>query len=580
MTGKTLPCPRGCRTVGLFVMISLTVSLPSTAWGVAFIGYPGNAAPPTDLTTTPDRIYSWDVGVITWKMDSDFTTFFPTTALQKQVRLAFDEWEDAATSAIKRANPNYSWRRYNGQQDYHDLRTVLNHEIGHVLGSQHQDASWFNNNLNRNYLPDGNGGWIPGAPLGGELLNEGNDDSSLPFTKPKKGLKPGEIHRLVSQDELALLDHAYNGPLDFQEVGAEDPADIILTVHNILGPPSDNLGSAGPDDWEWRDENDDDAGRRITTATLSLNANPNTPFGMKARPSKWEFANNTGKDIVEVAIRARGTDNRKATGINSSGVNRFTKLSSDNSIFVPDLEDKRHRFFNPIGGAIPNGGKVTLGLQLDVWDWQLVDADAKASDNSTFDVQLVTIFDWKNDGDPLPPNPGDGTPPFDFIAPDPDGLPSQEFEILAEGFRVLNANLTSTVVSSLAFAPVPDMSPTLEMLSGETMDLLQTAGDLVTVSFSPITLAPGEEFIFVVDGTIGDLPPDLAASGRFELLNRPDLAGVQLFVHAGSGPAANPAHIGNFTFINTGLFVPEPASWMLFLSGLIALLLPRRARRR
>ena len=204
----------------------------------------------------------------------------------------------------------------------------------------------------------------------------------------------------------------------------------------------------------------------------------------------------------------------------------------------------------------------------------------EASDNSTFDVQLVTIFDWTNDGEPLPQIPGDQTNPFDFIGADPDGLPSTEFEILAEGFRVLNANLTSTIVSSLAFAPVPDMDPTLEMLSGETRDLLQTAGDLITVSFSPITLAAGEEFIFVVDGTVDDLPTDLAASGRFELLNRPDLAGVQFFVHAESGPAADPAHIGNFTFINTGLFIPEPASWVLFLSGLLTLLLPRRVRRR
>ena len=576
MSGKPLPRPRCYRIFTLPVIVSLTLSVSSTAWGVAFMGYGGEDPPPTDLTATPDRIYSWDVGVITWKMDSDFTAYFPTTALQDQVRLAFDEWEDAATSVIKRANPNYSWRRYNGQQDYHDLRTVINHEIGHAVGSQHQDASWFNSNLNRNYFPDGNGGWIAGAPLGGELLNEGNDDSSLPISKPPKGLKAGEIHRLVSQDEMLMLDHAYNGPLDFQEVGQEDPADIVLTMHNILGPPGDNLGVAGVDDWEWRDENDDDAGRQITQGIVSLNAQPKTPMGMKARPSKWEFSNNTGKDVVEVAIRARGTDNRKATGINSSGINRFTKLSSENTVFVPDLEDKRHRFFDPIGGAIPNGGKVTLGLQLDVWDWQLVDADAKASDNSTFDVQLVTIFDWQNNGDPVPQDPGDEPPPFDFITPSPDGLPSQIFENLAEGFRVLNATATSTVISELNFAAVPEMDPTLDNLSGETKDLLQASGELITVSFSPVTLAPGEEFIFVVDGTTGDLPPELVTSGRFQLLNRPDLAGAQLFVHVASGPAADPTHVSNFTFINTPLYVPEPSALVLSMVALFGIIAVRR----
>lgn len=560
-----------------FAFACLTLTAVTSAWGVAFIGYPGQSAPPTDVTATPDRIYSWDVGQITWKMDSDFTAYFPTSALQEQVRLAFEEWEDASTSAIKRANPNYSWRRYNGQQDFHDLRTVVNHEIGHVLGSQHPDASWFNNGLNRNYLPDGNGGWIPGAPLGGELMNEGNDANSLPNSKPDGGLDAGEIHRLISKDELAFLDYAYNGPIDFVQVGGEDPADIVLTIHNINGQPGNNLGSAGVDDWVWRDENDQDAGRRITKGILSLNANPKTPMGMKARPAKWQFTNNTGKDIVELALQTRGTDNRKATDINSSGAHRFTKLKADNVIFVPHLEDTRQVFSQPIGGSIPNGSQVSAGLQLDTWDWQLVDADAKASDNSSFDVELLTIFEWANNGDPIPPTPGD-TPNFDFIAGDPEGLPSKSYDLRAKGFRLLNSTDGTTVVSELALAAVPDMSPSLDMLGDETRDQLAASGALVPVTFSPITLDPGEEFIFVLDGTIDDLPPELVTAGNFMLLGRPDLADPQLFVYAASGTAAEPNLVGNYTFLNTGLYVPEPSTALLLLSGLGLMFVPRRGR--
>jgi hypothetical protein len=225
-----------------FLLAAVVLFVPGThAWGVSFMGYGGDDPPPTNLITTPNRIYSWDVGEITWKMDDDFLAYYPTDLLQDQVRLAFAEWDDASTSIIKRANPNYSWRRYNGQRDFHDLRTVINHEIGHALGSQHPDASWFNSNLFRNYLPDGIGGWIAAPPLGGELMNEGNEDGKLPGMKPPAGLNPGEVHRLISQDELSFLDHAYNGPLDFIEVAYDQPADIVLTIHNLGGPKGSNL---------------------------------------------------------------------------------------------------------------------------------------------------------------------------------------------------------------------------------------------------------------------------------------------------------------------------------------------------
>ena len=567
----------------LTTAFSLHLLIASAAWSASFIGY-GEGGAPTNIIATPDRIYSWNIEEVTWKMDSDFRLYFHTEELRDQVRLAFDEWEEAMTSVIKRANPNYTWRRYNGQKDTHDLRTVINHELGHVLGSQHPDASWFNSGYMRNYRPDGNGGWIAAAPIGGELMNEGNEAGKLPNSKPDRGLEAGEYHRLLSQDELAFLDHAYNGPLTFKEVGVNDQADIVLTMHNIGGVQGNNLGHAGIEGdenvgWVWRDQNDDDAGRRIIQGSLSLNANPTTLMGIMTRPSKWEFTNDTGKSVKELALRTRGTDNPAAFDINSAGPNRFQNITTENTIFVPNLEDKTRRFLNPVGGSIPNGGIVSVGLTLDVWDWQLVDAEVKAVDNSIFDAEMVVVFDWQNNGQPIPPIP-DQSPPPDIITADPDGLGSKTYEIIADGFRIVNNSVTTTVISELAIAPVPNIDPTLDNLSTDTMDQLDRDGELIHFSIAPITLAPDEEYFFVLEGTTADLPPDMLLEGNFQLLDRPDLAGQQLFVHTGTGNASDPDRISNFTFLNTPAhtMIPEPTSAALLVLGALVIAWPGRNR--
>ena len=239
---------------------------------------------------------------------------------------------------------------------------------------------------------------------------------------------------------------------------------------------------------------------------------------------------------------------------------------------MPQLEDKRFRFENPVGGSVPNGATVSVGLSLDTWDWKLVDVDAKATDNSVFDFEVVVAFDWANNGGPLPPIPGDAPPDLDIIAPSPDGLGSRKYDLLAKGFQIVNNAIGPTVISGLAIAPTPDLKPTLDNLGSDMMDDLSRSGLLINIPIAPITLGPDEVFVFVLDGTTADLPADLLASGNFMLLSRPDLADEQLFVYTGTGTAAAPARVGNFTFVNTGLLVPTPAAPMLAaLAGLLTL---------
>ena len=217
---------RATLAASLFAIV-FGCAVANEARAVALSSFSG-AGEPTDLINNPLDFYAFDGDVITWKMDSTFRSFFPSNALRDQVRLAFDEWSTASSDPLRR-NPNtlYSWVRTDTSRPVWDLRSVVTHELGHALGSQHTDASWFNANRQKNFQPDGSGGWIAAPPIGGEIMNEGNGPG-LPGSKPTAGMGPGGVWRILSKDEIAMLDHVYDRHLTFQEVGQNDPAQIIL----------------------------------------------------------------------------------------------------------------------------------------------------------------------------------------------------------------------------------------------------------------------------------------------------------------------------------------------------------------
>ena len=60
-------------------------------------------------------------------------------------------------------------------------------------------------------------------------MNEGNGPG-LPGSKPAAGLRNGEYWRLISHDVIDFLDYVYPNGLDFQEVAADQSADIVIGV--------------------------------------------------------------------------------------------------------------------------------------------------------------------------------------------------------------------------------------------------------------------------------------------------------------------------------------------------------------
>jgi hypothetical protein len=515
---------------------------PAHAQAVSLIAATDNKC--TDLVNSPKDFYSYDPGTITWKMDDQFLDAFPHPSQQNQVRLAFKEWETASTSTGRRSPlAPYGFARFNGNKPFSDLRSVVVHELGHVLGAQHPDACWFNNSMNDNYKPDGQGGWVASAPSGGEIMNEGNGPG-LPTTKPDKGLRPGEYWRVVSKDELRMMDHAYGEPLHFVEVSGDEPADITLEMNNVGGSPSNNLGVGGPDTFESRVPGDLSQGRRTLTGSLALNASTSNPITFSSRKSAWEFTTQTGKPVTEISLGVWGTDNRTPVSVSSTGAHRFTQLKPVITT-SPFLPERLGRFLtHPSGGSIPNGSTVQVGLEEDVWDWTLKSSSVKAADGSIFPSNLVTVFGF-----------GLGATAASGAASGPDqvadsGLESAPTTPSVTGFRVQSAD-SAVTVNEVVMA-IPPENLRLDSLNSSTVQDLRAAGKAFPLKIEPLRLGPGEEFWFVLGGNARQLPADVIRKGNFRHLQRPELADRQLLVSATAGGEGS--SVRAFSLINDGAF--------------------------
>jgi hypothetical protein len=550
--------------------------------------------PLTDLTTTPNKIYRFDppegpfgVPVIRWKMTNQFRQRFSLSKEREQVRLAILEWEDGMFSAVRRAAPTYDWTRWSGASDFFDLRTIVTHEIGHALGSQHPDAAWFNDSgdgtpFNLNFVRSGNS-WTPAAPIGGEIMNEGNDTTSLPGSKPPKGVAPGAYWRTLSQDELDLLDHAYPTAMDFVEVGANDDAELIIDLFGVGAGPGSALGVGGPDEWEPFVPGDANQGQRILQASAEVREEASLPIGFKALSRNFEITNDTGESIRSVIITARGTNNPKPTSWSSSGANKFTFQGALAPPQVPDprafnLEDVAHLYTLPQNGPIGNGQSVAVGLRKDAWDWTVVDSQAIQNDGDFVDIGLVSILESNLAGVVIPfdDDPGDD------ITPEEGDLFALQgsYDIVAKGFKIVNQESVDVLVSQVAYGVAPGFDPNrTDQLNSDALGRMTASGDMQYVSLSaPLTLAPGEQFFFLMAGSPSGLPGEIVQSGNWMNVNPPDgFMEEQMFVYAASQGGG--FSVNNFALLNTPVFVPEPSSTWMILFGMSAVCLSRSSRR-
>lgn len=555
------------------ILLAIPLLLATRASGFALIAASGSG--PADLINQPDNFYSFDGDVITWKMSSDFLSTFSDPVLKNQVRLAFKEWQTTATSATRRSATRWAWTRNNGSQPTIDLQSLLNQEIGHALGLQHPDASFFNPNSNtgvawqRNYRFDSGGDLFSTAPVGGEIMNEGNDVGFLPDQKPPPGLNGGEYWRTTSRDEVAALDYAYGRPLAFQEVGPND--DAMITIETFQGGGGNNLGVGGIDTSMARDPDNPAAGRRILTSSVGISNNASLPMGVIPRSSSWSFTNNTGEALVAIRVRTEGTSTRTPLSVFSSGGNFFSTYEEANTVLLHEFENRGHNFSNPSGGSIPSTGGVNFGLELDVWDWNVERATAQTTGGEAIPLSMIALMGWNNGGVSPAPSPAEAvsSSPIDADAfEELITVAANGVRITAQGFRIVASDAPATL-TELAFAPVAGRGLGLKDLTPETLAELDQLGDLIRLPIDRIDLEPHEDLVIVLDGLVDDLPAELREAGSFLLVNdarwADAIAQGEVFVYGRTMGEAG--QVSAFSLLNSaaivGLRIPEPGTLLL-----------------
>ncbi len=585
--------------MGAAVAAALAPSGPAFGFGLnALDGSINNVAIPADLVSQPINFFSWDKGgifdPITYAFDASFLAAFPDPKQQEQVHLAFQEWADASADGSRRApQANYHWDRLTSAgQNFWDLRTLITHEIGHVLGAGHPDAIWFNTNpdtgspYNLNFRPDGQGGLIPAAPLGGEVMNEGNTPGFLPDAKPPKGFRFGEYNRKLSKDELAMLDYAYGQQLRFQFV--EDPASADIVLSNFQSDTCGDqitLGSGQVTDAEQRDPDDFTQGARILAGRIFLRDvctdAPGTPtMGFTPLSRYWEATNQTGEDVVSVLVRTVGTDNLNPTSQESVGSHRLTEY--DNFLDVDateSLERILHQWSHPLGDVIAPGQTTKVALQQDVWDWT-VDSSSVITANAQIVpaalVNTIPFFAPQFQGQPNADSPSvaehvmraghdhdHGADELSAAATPP--------AIAAKAILLSNDTAEPIQIDSILLAPVGDLNPAV--ITEALLDQLRLLNRFEEVQANgqafQMTLDEEAEFFLLLEGDVASLPRDVLARGNYLLLNRPGWMDDPLLVAVLGRNSGT--QVTNYALLNTSTFVPEPASALAWITGLLTL---------
>ena len=186
-------------------------------------------------------------------------------------------------------------------------------------------------------------------------------------------------------------------------------------------------------------------GVRITHGTIDFNDSSSSPLGLHSLAINWDFQNVGGQPTKAFRVRTHGTNNTTPMWRynNQGGVGspyRFINFASWGA-GSSAKDDANFLWSNPVSGDIPASQVIHVGLEQDVWDWNLVSAEVIHPDLSTSAAPLLSFHDWRHTivvGTPA-------APPESHVAQHADGEldtcpgltnTAGEIKVLARGWHV------------------------------------------------------------------------------------------------------------------------------------------------
>jgi hypothetical protein len=488
------------RTLNKAGLLALWLAAPSSMQAFSIEDYFLNFA---DITSYPEDHWTWAYTTINYTFDASFSAAFPDPAVKDEVREAFREWSQVHSPF---RGPTYSYYRYGGDRKFGDIRSIILHEIGHVLGLHHANQG---DAVGLNYEPGPAGTWVSRTATRTEVMNS--------------GIRPGAYNRILGLDEIQGYEFIYaTTPLNFVEVPPSSFAHIVVTtfkdapdVYARGGPrgslrePFSPLGLL--------------KGADTRFGVIRFNLACGVPMGLQTLGINWRYRSLTGRDTRAIVLRTRGTDHPTPISYfrNTIGSPDYVFDGFSTTQMTPILEDQLHRWSNPHGVAsIPASESISIGLELDVWDWALVESGIQDSLGTISALApFLTSKPWYHTNVTAVAGGAGGA----------GGLTVERPFIAATGLRLETP--VPALVSGLAVADVTGLGLKLADLTPDLLNNLAAQQRVEPIqAFGQRALAAEQPFVLVFQGEVNDLPDDLRQSGNYLLLNRPDLEDKELLV--------------------------------------------------